>query len=344
MVKDVRRSVPRGATRSSSSPDVKVSSPTVGAKRQKTSLGDLWRAYQAHHIQTASDSLLRLLKAPLQTALTFLVVAIALTLPATLYVAVGNVQSVGDRWDSDPRMTLFLHKNAREVAIDRLLSDLRSNSLVSSVELVSPEVALNSFAKGSGVAEAISALGENPLPHSIVLTLQSGSSRAGLQSLMQQQLDSALVDDVLLDQAWIDRLQQILRLAEQLALLLGLLLLTGVILVVGNTLRLAIESRRDEIVIIKLVGATDAFVRRPFLYTGFWYGFGGGVLALLLLSASLSLLADPVSRLAGLYDSDYQLAGLGLQGSLSLMLLSIAIGWLGALLAVGRHLDDIRPQ
>jgi len=141
----------------------------------------------------------------------------------------------------------------------------------------------------------------------------------------------------------VDRLHQILALAEQLVLGLGGLLAIGVLLVIGNTIRLSIESRRDEIVIIKLVGGTDAFVRRPFLYTGFWYGLGGGLIALVLLQLMLLLLTAPVSHLAASYQSEFRLTGLGVDGGLFLAVLGAAIGWLGAWLAVSRHLGDIEP-
>ena len=127
-------------------------------------------------------------------------------------------------------------------------------------------------------------------------------------------------------------------------LALGALLVLGVVLILGNTIRLAIESRREEIVVVKLVGGSNAFVRRPFLYTGLWYGVGGGVLASVLVAASLWFLAGPVNRLADLYQSSFQLAGLGIMGALNLVLLSAALGLVGAWLAVTRHLSEIEPR
>jgi cell division transport system permease protein len=139
-------------------------------------------------------------------------------------------------------------------------------------------------------------------------------------------------------------MQQLLALAERLVLALGLLLVLGVLLVVGNTIRLAIENRRDEIVVVKLVGGTNAFVRRPFLYTGIWYGVGGGLLAWILLMLAIGWLSGPVGQLATLYQSDFYLQGLGFSGSLAMLLLAALVGWIGAWLAVARHLGQINPQ
>ena len=332
----------RGATRSER-PAVTKETSSQGASRHGISFSDNWLAYRNHHWQSAVDSIARLAAAPFQSLLTCLVIAIALTLPATFLVAVENLQAAGSRWDSSPKMTLFLHSGVRQAALEKLQQRLGEDQRVESFQLVSPDEAMAVFTEGSGVAEAIAALNSNPLPYSIVLTLNEGLTELEVTSLRDDQKASRLVDQVLLDQAWMARVQQYLRLGQQVSLLLGALLLIGVILVVGNTLRLAIEARRDEIVIIKLVGATNAFVRRPILYSGGWYGLGGGFLALLLLNISLWLLSDPVNQLASLYNSNFQLSGLGIGGSLLLLMLSVFIGWAGALLAVGRHLDEIKP-
>ena len=146
------------------------------------------------------------------------------------------------------------------------------------------------------------------------------------------------------DMAWVSRLQQLMLLGQRLVLALAGLLAVGVLLAIGNTIRLAIENRRDEILVVKLVGGTNAFVRRPFLYTGLWYGMGGGLLALVLMALGLWWLSGPAAYLADLYQSDFRLQGLGWTRSLQLVLLSGLLGWLGAWLAVARHLSSIEPK
>lgn len=315
-----------------------------GAVIQRTGMGDRWQAYLAHHKASAADSFRRLLASPVQSLMTALVMAIALALPATLLVSLNNVQQLGAAWDSGPRVTLFLNSAARQAAIDKLQNQLEAELVVASVMYISAEQALADFERESGMGSALRSLDKNPLPPALVVTPQPLVSVAQLQQLADKVQQSALVEDVLYDQAWIKRLYQILHIGERLVMGLGGLLIAGVLLVIGNTIRLAIENRRDEIVIIKLVGGTDAFVRRPFLYTGLWYGLAGGILAWLLLTLGLAGLSGPVTELASLYQSDFRLQGLGFGDSLGLLCLASLVGWLGAWLTVGRQLNQINPE
>jgi cell division transport system permease protein len=152
------------------------------------------------------------------------------------------------------------------------------------------------------------------------------------------------IDQAVLDLEWVQRLYSMMALGKRLVIALAALLALGVLLVVGNTIRLAIESRRDEIVIVKLVGGTNAFVRRPFLYTGLWYGLGGGILAWLIIGFGLFWLSSPVAELAGLYRSQFELQGLGIGDSLMMWLCGGLLGLAGAWLAVSRHLGAIEPR
>jgi len=333
----------RGASRT---PSESVSTSVAkgpGASAHKTGLNDRWSSYLAHHRHSAKDSMSRLLAAPLQSLMTWLVMAVALALPATLFTSLDNVQSLGQSWDGAPQISVFLNVRAREQAILSFQQKLKASEQVADVVYVSPEQALREFEQSSGMGNALQTLDVNPLPPTLMIIPAADLSPASLSQMGEQLKAEALVDEVVFDRAWVDRLHQILALAEQLVLGLGGLLAIGVLLVIGNTIRLSIESRRDEIVVIKLVGGTDAFVRRPFLYTGFWYGLGGGVIALLLLQLMLMLLTAPVSHLAASYQSEFRLTGLGVDGGLFLVVLGAAIGWLGAWLAVSRHLDDIEP-
>ncbi|BFM13880.1 permease-like cell division protein FtsX [Maricurvus nonylphenolicus] len=319
-------------------------SPSKGASQSKTLVSDRFGAYLAHHRFSALDSLQRLLRAPGQSLLTWMVIAIALALPATLYTSLQNLQALGQRWDGVSQLSVFVNPRAKEAAIDKFQRQLQADNRVEAVTYISPQQALAEFEQQSGLGSALQTLDSNPLPPALIVKPQLGVSAAEIGLLVESLKAKALVDDVVVDLAWVQRMQQLLALAERLVLALGLLLVLGVLLVVGNTIRLAIENRRDEIVVVKLVGGTNAFVRRPFLYTGIWYGIGGGLLAWLLLMLAIGWLSGPVGQLATLYQSDFYLQGLGFSGSLAMLLLAALVGWIGAWLAVARHLGQINPQ
>jgi cell division transport system permease protein len=181
------------------------------------------------------------------------------------------------------------------------------------------------------------------LPPTLVITATTTAPER-LQALADLIAQESAVEQVAIDLQWVKRLQALMALGRKLVTGLTLVLGLGVLVALGNTIRLAIESRRDEIVIIKLVGGTDGFVRRPFLYTGAWYGLFGGLLACALVTAAIANLASPVSSLAGTYNSDFRLQGLDLEGIASLLAISTGLGFMGAWLAVGRHLSEIEPK
>lgn len=315
-----------------------------GAKLRKTHWKDRWHAYLDHHRASARDSLQRMLAAPVQSLMTWLVIAVALALPATLLICLDNLQTLGQRWDGTPQISVFLKPGTGDRAIAELQRRLEGRAEISAVTYVSAETALKEFEAASGLGNALRSLDGNPLPATLLLRPTLDAAPAALSALGDNLREQPVVDDVVFDRAWVERLQQILAFGEQLVLGLGALLALGVLLVIGNTIRLAIESRRDEIVVIKLVGGTDAFVRRPFLYTGLWYGLGGGAVALVLLGVLMMMLSGPVAALASSYQSDYSLRGLGLGGSGVLVACGALVGWLGAWVAVGHHLGDIEPQ
>lgn len=316
----------------------------TGARPRKTGIGDRWRSYLAHHRSSAMDSLRRLLAAPLQSLMTWLVIAVALALPATLLLALDNLDALGQNWDGGARITLFLDKRARPEAIDGLRRQLEGNPAVRQLVYISPQQALQDFERESGLGQALRLLDSNPLPASLQLTPAASLGPAQLVELGERLGREALVDDVVFDREWVERLHRLLQLGSQLVWSLGGLLSLGVLLVIGNTIRLAIENRRDEVIVVKLVGGSNAFVRRPFLYTGLWYGLGGGLLGLVLVLLLKGVLGSGVTALADAYGSQFRLAGPD-AGLVALLLLGGAlVGWLGAWLAVGRHLSAIEPR
>lgn len=317
----------------------------TGASVSQTKTGDRLNSYWAHHRVTALESLQRLFSTPLQSLLTWLVIAIAIALPAVFYVGLQNVQAAGSGWQASGQISVFIHKRARTQAIESLQKSLRNRAEIASVSYVSPEQALQEFSLNSGFGNALDSLDDNPLPPVLLVeAAEQVNSPDRLQALAQTIAKGAIVEDVLVDMQWLERLHQLLNLGQRAVLALALFLALGVLLAVGNTIRLAIENRRDEIVVVKMVGGTNAFVRRPFLYTGFWYGFVGGLLALLLLAIALTWLSGPVARLADLYQSEFRLLGLGFLTSVQLVLASSLLGLFGAWVAVSRHLYQIEPR
>ncbi len=316
-----------------------------GASHSKTGRADRFKAWLLHHQITAVESLIRLLITPVQSLMTWLVVAIALVLPTSLYVGLENVKHLGSNVENTGQMSVFIHKRARPEAIEKLSKRLLTKSEVARVELMTPAAALDEFRQHSGFGNILDSLDNNPLP--TVLLIDPALERADHETLARLQkaiLEDPIVEEVSVDLKWVERLNQMMVFAQRLVLALGALLALGVLLVIGNTIRLAIESRRDEILVVKLVGGTNAFVRRPFLYTGIWYGLGGGCLAALILAAGEAWLAGPVSALAELYQSNFELQGLSWDASILMILTASGVGLMGAWLAVGRHLGQIEPK
>jgi len=316
-----------------------------GAVQSKVRLSHKFDAYVAHHSTSAIDSLMRLLDTPFQSLMTWLVIAIAIALPATLYIGFANLQQLGENWEGSTQISVFLRPDVSDQKAEALRSRIAARSDIAKVSYVSPEQGLNEFKAQSGLGEVVDSLDKNPLPGTLLVTprLQNASD-AAITSLEQSLVADPSVADVRLDMQWVKRLQQLMALGKKLVFGLGGVLALGVLLVIGNTIRLAIENRRDEILVIKLVGGTDAYVARPFLYTGLWYGIGGGLLALLILGIGFLWISATTDQLANLYQSNFHLQGLGFFGSIQLVLLAGVTGLLGAWIAVVRHLYHIQPR
>lgn len=316
-----------------------------GAVQSKTSWRDKLDAWSAHHSNSAIESLLRLLETPLQSLMTWLVIAIAVALPAALFVVFSNVQQIGQTWQDSSQISVFLKKETTPIQAQDLRSRWAKRPDVAQATYVSSVQALEEFKRGSGLGELADHLDENPLPAVILIKPKIGGSAPDiLNSLQQALIADPLVADVRLDMLWVKRLHQFITIAERFVVALAGLLALGVLLVIGNTIRMAIENRRDEILVVKLVGATDAYVRRPFLYTGLWYGIGGGILAAIILAIGFWWLSAPVQQLADLYQSSFRLQGLGVIESLQLILIAGITGLAGAWIAVARHLYLIQPR
>ncbi len=314
-----------------------------GAEISRVKFSTRFTAWRRHHRAMAIDSLVRLLRTPFASLMTWAVIAIALSLPVALYVFLSNAQLVSSHWDGSAQISLYLKASVSDADGRALSQRLEMQDRIAETHYLSKDQALAEFKEFSGFGDALNYLDDNPLPAVIIVRPASGTLHD--QESLVQSLDALPeVDEAQLDLAWVKRLYHIMELSQRMVTALGLLLSLAVLLVVGNTIRLAIENRRQEIVVIKLIGATNAFVRRPFLYTGIWYGLGGGLLAWVLINGSLIWLDTPVRALASAYASDFRLVGLGMRDSILLLLSSTLFGWLGAWLAVGRHLGRVEPR
>lgn len=306
----------------------------------------LCRSYFIRHIQVFFYSLGQLSRAPISTLMTCMVIGIALALPAGLYTLLKNAQQLSGGWESTAQISVFLKKKVNEKQAKNLRLDIQRWPNVISVHYISREQALKEFQALSGFGDALKALKSNPLPSVLIVKpkLLSGNNENLTQQLLDKLRNLRQTDKAQLDMQWIRRLYAIMNIVERGVLILGVLLALAVLLVVGNTIRLAIQNRRKEIVVMKLIGGTDAFIRRPFLYTGFWYGLLGGVIAWLLVSFTLLSISNPIEKLTTLYQNQFSLNYMSFLTTVLLLLLSIFLGLIGSWFAVGRHLREIEPQ
>jgi cell division transport system permease protein len=303
------------------------------------------RAWFGRHAQTFVGSLGRVVQHPLAAAMTMAVIGVALALPLLLNVMLQNSRAATANWNQVFDISVYLVKKPGGSRTQALVKQLRTRADVASVRVITAEEALIQFRSTSGFGTALDALGDNPLPDTVVVTPSlSASNPPGTLSLKNAIAAMPDVQTVQIDSEWVERLTAMLAILRRVIWLTGALLGLGVVLVVGNTIRLDILNRRAEIEVMKLVGATDGFARRPFLYSGVWYGLGGGLLAVLLVAGSVAALAGPVARLAGLYGSSLKLTGLGFGSGLAVMGASIGLGWLGSWLAATRHIRAIEPR
>jgi len=300
-------------------------------------------AWLENHRASLVDSLRRLVKQPIGSFFTCLVMAVALSLPMGLALLLDNVERLGVSWQRAAQISLFLQIDATEAQGQALREQIAAMEDVSEAEWISRERALEEFQQQSGLGEALKELPDNPLPGVVVVTPQE-VDKVALEALRLRLAELPQVQQAQLDLLWVERLSAMLKLGERFVFGLTLLLIMALLLVIGNTIRLHIENRRTEIEVIKLVGGTDSYVRRPFLYMGTLYGLGAGLLAWLVLAYGLGWLNGAVVRLAGLYGSDFALGGVPLADGLSLLLGALLLGYIGAWLAVARHLNELAPR
>ncbi len=294
-----------------------------------------------HHRQCAYLSLKRMCQHPLASLLTLLVLAVSLALPALLTVLLSNATTMSHNWNSSARISVYLSVNSNQQRAEQIVTLLKERYQLQAIRYISPSEGLAQFEHDTGIEHVLAQLQRNPLPGVIEITPATTVTAKQLETLSEQVQQFPGVDSVQLDLAWVKRLHNIIIFAKRVISVLAILLASAVLLVVGNTIRLATQNRQQEIMVMKLIGATNAFIRRPFLYTGIFYGTFGALMAWVMVTVVIMWLRQPVARLATSYHSDFHLHGLLLTGGLQLVLIGAALGLNGAALAVNLHLRQL---
>jgi len=308
-------------------------------------LGGAASTWLERHAQSLVGSLGRLARQPFATLLTVAVIGIALALPAALYLVVANMRAVTADLGETVQLSVYLRIPTTESQAKKAASAIQARVEVEQAVLVSPDEGLAEFRAMSGIGEALQALTENPLPWVVkVRPAPPHDSAAAVEALAAELRKLEEVELVEADTAWVRRLHAILDTLRQLVFLAAAVLAAGVLAIVGNTIRLEINGRRAEIEVTKLVGGSNAFVRRPFLYSGLWQGLGGGLLAVGLIAIGLAAIEPPVARLASAYGASFALIGLTIREWLTLVGGGAALGLLGAWLVAAYHLRRIEPR
>ncbi|HEY5993003.1 MAG TPA: permease-like cell division protein FtsX [Gallionellaceae bacterium] len=294
------------------------------------------------HLRTLFATLRHLFAAPVSSALNILIMGIAMSMPVGLYVLLQNVQELSARMSGTQQISLFLALNTSKEEAAQIGRRLEQHSAISRAEFVPREQALEQLKRTSGLSDVIGALNQNPLPDAYIAHPRNADPKA-LEALRDELQKWPKVEHAQLDTAWVRKLDALLGFVRLGVLILAGLLSIALVAITFNTIRLQILTRREEIEISKLIGATDGFIRRPFLYFGFVQGLAAGAAAWLIIAASLALLNAKLAGVALLYGSNFALHYLTAGDSLALLLFAAYLGWLGAWLSVSQHLWQIEP-
>ena len=297
------------------------------------------------HMRQALSSLGEIWRSGAASMMTIGVLGLSITLPSTLYVLVKNAENISAGWQQASEISLFLKENVAQADIDQLMARIKLWPEISDIKYISADEALDEFKQLSGFGDAIAYLDKNPLPNVILVTPTSKyTGPTAARILLNKLRKEREVDIGKLDIEWLERLHAILDVTKELVSVVALLLFLAVVLIIGNTIRLNILSKRDEILVMKLVGATDAFIQRPFMYTGFWYGLLGGLLAWIAVIILLWWMTSSVQVVSELYQKEFNLTGIDINTLFVMLGLSVFLGLSGSMLTVRRHVKEIEPK
>ncbi len=301
------------------------------------------RVWLSHHSYALALALKRLARTPFASLLSIAVIGIALSLPAGGYMLLGNLQTFSGYISGAPQLSLFLALDANREEVAQIKSRLKQHVQVASFQFIPRDSALQQLKQGGGLADVVDGLAQNPLPDAFVINAKSTVPEV-LESLRAEMQKWPKAEHVQLDSDWARRLDALLNLGRLAVLMLAALLSFALVAVTFNTIRLQILTRRDEIEVSKLIGATNGFIRRPFLYFGAIQGMAGGGVAWFIIALGVYLINSTLADLTQLYAFDLRLHHLSPEDSMSLLLFSAGLGWLGAWLSVANHLWQIEPK
>jgi cell division transport system permease protein len=296
------------------------------------------------HASTSLGALGRLARHPFSSLMIILVIAVTLALPAAINLVIKNARAISGNWDNALDFSVFLVLELPESEAQNLARLIEQRADVDSVRFISATDALAEFREQSGFGAALDHLPDNPLPHTLVVRPSPGNTSASMGLLHEELANLPETEHVQVDTEWVQRFHAILDILRQAIAIGASLLGVAIVVIIGNTIRLDIENRREEIEVTKLIGASDAFVRRPFLWTGFWYGLFGGLLALALVYYGLFLLQGPVARLAGLYQGNVTITAMGFGEAAGIVGIGIFLGLIGSWFTAARHMRRIEPR
>ncbi|MCH7880539.1 MAG: ABC transporter permease [Proteobacteria bacterium] len=312
-------------------------------RRDRPATSNKLTAYFLHHLQSLLFSLGKIYHAPTTTIMTVAVIGITLSLPGGFYLFLKNIDAVAGDFRSSTQITLFLDLGLDEKSARSLERQVASTANVKTTQFVSRAAALEEFRETSGFGKSIDTLSSNPLPHTIIVEPASNADTFVIKNLLNALQSLPEVDIAKLDTEWLERLYTILEIAKRSVGIITILFAFAVLLIIGNTIRLDIQNRYQEIVVTKLIGATNAFIRRPFLYGGLWYGLLGGITSWLIVEAGYLAISEPLNRLNLLYQADLVLITFSFHDFIILITSSTLLGLTGSWIAVARHLNQIEP-
>lgn len=300
--------------------------------------------WAGRHLSTSVGALGRLVRQPFSSLMIVLVIAVTLALPAAINLVVKNARAMSGSWDNALDFAVYLEQDLSVGDAEGLGRLIAQRADVDAVEVITSEEALAEFKQQSGFGEALDQLPDNPLPHTLVVRPSAGNTSASLILLQEEIGNLPETEYVQADTDWVQRFHAILDIVRQAIAIGAALLGIAIVVIIGNTIRLDIENRREEIEVTKLIGASNAFVRRPFLWTGFWYGLFGGLLALALVRYGLFLLEGPVAKLSGLYQSNIAISSLGIEESGAIIGIGVLLGLFASWFTTARHMRRIEPR
>jgi cell division transport system permease protein len=334
--------------RKSAIPNKSTAKPKQDTRQTRMAGGSLFdklHAYRDHHAHAFFSSLGTLCATPFTTIMTIAVLAISIALASGFYIMVINIQQLTANLETSNQISLFLKDNISDEKAADFADDIQQNPNVQEVKVITKEQALAEFKTYSGFGSAINALEKNPLPVVIqVVPKNTLKDKQELQTLLSDFEKFDEVDYAQVDMQWVDRLQSIVEVARCGMALFSLMIGLGVLFIIGNTIRLELHNRKDEVMIAKLVGATNSFIRRPFLYTGFWIGFISGVSAWFIVAILMLILRQPVEKLSGLYEGDLHLIFLSFTETLALLGISSLLGVFSSWVVLIFQLRHTRPE